>query len=256
MSYFSGRALASKREKKREQMLTAYIRLLFEQRHGQLVPAYDIGQNLDRVLGEEERVSSMDLSRLLSSMPDIYQEPITKLYYMAHEGCEAGFQKMIKGNLDISCREKVRDIVKQAPQLLTEASKRGEQEVVLRELTAVEYGKATLAEAVHHVLHRLYGVRVFTRREFRRNRLLTETGQQQPDVKCVGRYYLCAQLLEMDENTEERLSQEMLSLLRLLDATPPPSPPPPTTTEEEENEEEEEEEEPKSETESLLSATS
>lgn len=262
MSYMVPREVMEKRRKKREQELMTQIRMLLEQQKGQLTPFYDIANSINSV--REQALEAKELSALLDKTPDVYREPTTGLYYLAPKDWCASFQKKLKGNLEISGRDKVKQVLKTIFPLLMEASKRGEHEVVLLELSCAEYKAAAIEEAVGNVVSRLYGSKVFVRKELNKTKLV-QSSNSTLGFLYEEHFFLCAQLLTTattahwsNYSHQQEQCADLAHFYKLKECTrlfpvttqasiddttlTPPPPPSPVLVKKQKGEEEEEEE--------------
>lgn len=194
-----------KKKRKKELQYLIQIRNMLELQNGKLVANYDIGRCLQGMSRD-----TIDLSTLLDHTPDVHRETVTGLYYVASPELRNSFQKNLSGNLEISNRQKIKQVVETAPKLLLEASTRGEHEAVLLELNYAEYKAAVIEEAVKDVLEKLYGVLVFVKKELNKGKLIQDS-LSPFGFRYQECFFLCAQFFAPDSSLQHTEQMQELA---------------------------------------------
>lgn len=194
--------------------IQSYIRIIMSESH--MATLYEIVNKVNSCM-KAAPVDNMQLSKIIEDMEDLHHERVSGLYYLVpnERAHIESFQTRIEGNFESACREKIKQTITDSRRLISEASKRGEHIVTLRELTETEYQIPTIAQSVYTVLKSLYGanVNVFMRRETDSNITVSDSYSPFKETNSEHykqRYYLCALLHSNEEVTRHRLSAEQL----------------------------------------------
>ena len=230
MSFFTDRPTMTREQMMRRTQLESYIRLIIRQDPNKLISMYDIMNGVNNCL-VNETIANHSLLSIIQNMDDVFHEKVSGLYYLVPTGNRnhESFQTRMEGNFDSACREKIKRVIKNAPTMMSEASKRGEHIVTLEPLTAAEYNTPIIARAVCTVLKHMYNIDVFMTKEIDAHTIIQE--QHPPFTEDnIRRYkenfYLCAELHSNEDQTRFRIvSQQQKQILTASEALTAPMEP-------------------------------